>query len=441
MKNKISLILSMLLISLVSACGGTGIETSSSPEPDSNTRVQLNLFNLGSDFPPAIVIPDKEGMRSTAFVLTFDPPAVLPIDLDTREISENFKIFDASSIPEAVYPIALWIQNAELGFILGGFDANGFSATHLIAFNPSTGAHLLTRSIVSPINLTMAYPLSGACDYDLDGVEETEVGPGNFLPNFATGLAVHGNKLFITLSDVCFVGEYELEYGPGVLFAFNLAPAPDYLDPADPEFLILPGYNPTAITPLNDRLLITSSGSNSFDGVNNIAETPSFLSAVDPLSLTLLDEVNLGLVAANFQPVAVTTDESQAFVGSTIFNQAYQIDLNSFSVLRGVDNPIQVFTEEVGYISDQALDNNEETLWVSGFNQSAVHGIDLNDPSLPVLPDILNFAFPENPGVTGIGPIAFRPGQPEVDFNGPNLWVLTAFPGTLSAANTINLLK
>jgi hypothetical protein len=88
------------------------------------------------------------------------------------------------------------------------------------------------------------------------------------------------------------------------------------------------------------------------------------------------------------------------------------------------------------YISDQAMAFGDEVLMVSSFNHSSIRGVDLTAEPLAALGAELDFAFPENPGVTGAGPMALRPGQPGVDFGGPDLWVLTGSPGTVSAATT-----
>lgn len=427
MKKLNTLCVVFLLLALMS-CGGTGVETNSETNPDFNGEVILNLFSLGSDFPPAIVISDQAGLDSTAFVVSFNPVAVLPIDLATLALSTNFNIFDASAIAEAAGPVNLWIESPTLGFLL--------SATHVVAFNPTTGAFLMSRSLIDPINLVGALPLSNPCDYDGDGADDTQVGPGAFVPNFPADLAVHSGRLFVTLSNVCFTGGFELEYTSGLLFAFDLAPAPTILDPASPEVLVLTGFNATAITPLSDRLLVTTTGNNSLSGTTNTPETPSFLNAVDPVNFVLQDVLNLGLVLANFQPLAVSADESVAFVGSTAFSEFYQIDLNTFTTLRGAGNPIELFAEASDFISDQVISQDGTRLWVSSFDRSAIRGIDLSQADLPVLPDVLSFAFESNPGVTGAGPIALRPGVPGVDFTGADLWVLTGVPGTLSAART-----
>jgi hypothetical protein len=144
----------------------------------------------------------------------------------------------------------------------------------------------------------------------------------------------------------------------------------------------------------------------------------------------------MGEVALNFQPLAVSADAKRGFIGSSAFSEVYEIDLASFTALRGESNPIPITDEAADFISDQEIAEGGEILFVSSFNRSAVNAIDLTSSERTVLPTSLDFAFPDNPGVTGAGPMAIRPGVPGRDFTGPDLFVLTASPGTVSTATT-----
>ncbi len=432
----------LILMITFSTCT-TGIQTNSNPGGSlpgqgtmttpasfSQAAVTLGAFSLGGDFPPDIKISDEPGLDSTAFVLTFSPAAVIPIDLDSNppKVSAQFPILDVSTLPEAAFPNHVLILSPTQGFLLG--------STHVIYFNPSTGNILQKLSLVEPINLSQALPYSMPGDCDQDSFPENSVGPGFFAPSFPADMAVANDRLFVTMSNTCFDAGFESFYVQGILLIFDLNGTPPFLTPASKPFLVLPGFNATGITTLDDHLIVTSTGDTSLAGGAAIPQTPSFLAEVDPGNLQISNVLNLGLVAANFQPLAVTSDGASGFIGSSAFSEVYEIDLENFSVLRGGNNPILIFGETDDFMTDQEIAFGDQILFVSSFNHSAVRAVDLTTIQRNVLGTILDFSFESNPGVTGAGPMALRPGAPNVDFTGPDLWVLTGSPGTVSTAVT-----
>ncbi|MDX1386321.1 MAG: hypothetical protein R3257_01940 [bacterium] len=438
-----------LLLSLIATfgCAGVGIETVSNPPsnpsenggpvgPDPKTTpesfvsalVTLNFFALGGDFPPNLVIPDIDGMRGTAFVISFFPTAVIPIDLDTGAVSTKFQLFDASAIPEAAFPNSLWIESPSRAYLLG--------FTHVVVFNPTTGTLLGTRSLTDPINLTQILPYSQPGDCDGNNIDESSVGPGPYSPSFPASVAVHSGRLFVTMSNACFDPSFESFYVQGILLVFDILDSAPYLTPASTPFLVLPGFNVTGLTATSDRLIATSTGDTSLQSGVAIPETDSFLTEIDPVDIKINRLLNLGLVAVNFQALAVNAPETLGFIGSSAFSEMYEIDLENFLALRGKDDPIVLFAGDDDFISDQEIAYGDQVLFASSFNHSGVKGVDLTDPNRMVLPNVLDFSFESNPGVTGAGPMALRPGQAGIDYSGPDLWVLTASPGTLSNART-----
>lgn len=435
----------LILISSLSACGGTAIQTNS-PSPDSNVpqsngsgnqstaasfanaAVQSNFFNLGSDFPPSITIPDIPGMTGTAFIVTFTPPAVIPVDLATGQVSSNFPLFDASTLTQAAFPNQLFVASLERAYLL--------SSTHVVIFNPSTGQFLGSLDLTQTVHLSNALPYSVPGDCDFNGSDESSVGPGPFNPSFPADLAVIGQRLFVTMSNACFDASFESFYVQGLLLSFDILPTPPYLTPSAKPYLALPGFNVTALSVHEDRLFATSTGDTSLQGATNIPQSDSFITEVNPQSFSIVNLLNLGPVAANFQSLAIDPEQNWAFVGSAAYSEIYQIDLGNFQILRGEDNPIVVSGGSEDFISDQALAWGGQILFAASFNNSAVYGIALNEGQIEVLPGLLDFSFSGNPGVTGAGPMALRPGQPGADFTGPDLWVLTSNPGSLSHALT-----
>src|SRR6185369_17470139 len=108
-----------------------------------------------------------------------------------------------------------------------------------------------------------------------------------------------------------------------------------FLTPASTPFIVLNGFDATGLTVANGKLIATSTGDNELVSGNSVPETASILDEIDPNSLSITRSLNLGLVAANFQPLAVTEDGKSGFIGSSAFSEVYEIDLQNFGVLRG----------------------------------------------------------------------------------------------------------
>ncbi len=410
--------------------GGNGSGTLTTSESFALATNALNAFALGGDFPPEIVIPKASGMQSTAFIASFSPAGVIPVDLNSSplQVSQQFATIDVSTVPEAAFPNHVRVISTTSAFLLGG--------SGMIYYNPTSGAIFDKVSLTTPINLTEALPLSGACDYDFDTVAETEVGPGPFSPNFAADLQILGNRAFVSMGSSCFDAGFNSFYVQGLVLVYDINNQPPFLTPASTPYIVLSGFNATGLTVAGGKLIATSTGDTALGGAASTPETPSFLDEIDPQTLAVTRTLDMGEVGLNFQPLAVSADAKRGFIGSSAFSELYEIDLQNFTALRGESNPIQITDEAADFISDQEIAEGGEILFVSSFNRSAVNAIDLTSSERTVLPTSLDFAFPDNPGITGAGPIAIRPGVPGLDFTGPDLFVLTASPGTVSTATT-----
>jgi hypothetical protein len=429
---------------LASACGSGTIDTSggnnnnggngngvlTTSESFALATTTLNAFALGGDFPPEIAIPKASGMQSTAFIANFAPAGVIPIDLNSNplKVSEQFATLDVSTVPEAAFPNHIRVISTTSAFLLGGGG--------MIYYNPTSGAIFDKVNLTAPIDLTEALPLSGACDYDFDTVAETEVGPGAFSPNFTGDLQIIGNRAFISMSSSCFDAGFNSFYVQGLVLVYDINTQPPFLTRAATPYIVLSGFNATGLTVANGKLIATSTGDTALGGAGSTPETPSFLDEIDPNTLSVTRTLEMGEVALNFHPLALSADGKRGFIGSSTFSEVYEIDLPNFSALRGENNPIQITDESSDFISDQEIAEGGNILFVSSFNRSAVNAVDLTSSERSVLPSKLDFSFADNPGVTGAGPMAIRPGTPGLDFNGPDLFVLTASPGTVSTATT-----
>ncbi len=420
----------ILLVLIVATLGCSNATVSTNSDPSLNAQVTLNAFSLGNDFPPDIQIADIPGMRSTAFVVSFSPAGVIPINLDTNPltVSSQFESLDLSGVTGVGFPNNVLLFSPTAALLLG--------SEGLVYFNPTTGVVFQIVPLTDPIQLTQTLEYSRAGDCDFDSVPESSVGPGPFSPGFPADLAVIDSRVFVTMSNGCFDVDFSSFYIQGILLVFDLNDSPPFLTPASTPFLVLEGFNATGLTVANGKLIVTNTGDTALSGAVSTPETPSILEEVDPNSLEITRSLNLGMVAANFGSIAVTSDGSRGFIGSSAFSEVYEINLDNLSVIRGAANPIQIFNSEADFITDQKLNESGDILFVSSGNHMAVRVIDLTSPDLTVLPDILDFSFPGNPSASGAGPMAIRPGIPGEDFSGPDLIVLTGSPGTVSAAKT-----
>lgn len=426
-QRKIQTLLTCLSLSTLIACG-SGIDTHNA-ETFTDAEVKLNLFSLGSDYPSDLVIPDIEGMRSTAFIASGNL-SVVPVDLDTLQISTEFPVFSPS---------------AEIAAVLGGYQrkvlvvsptqALFLGVGGLIDFNPKTGEVYQSIDLTAEIN-----PGELALSKEVDGQTTHS---GAFNPSSADSIAVIGSRVFVSMSNLSL--DYT-HYIQGLLLVFDLNEQAPFLTPAGEGFVVMKDmqngalFNPTALSIVQNQLIVTVTGASDSEFVDNVLKltptTNSALVKIDPQTLQITQSLNLGLIAANSSPLAVTGNGQSAFFGSNVYSRLYEVDLKNFSVLRGKDNPIILSDLDIDYISDQKIPSGEDILFVSSFNQDAVLAVDLQDPERQVLDRKLNFHLDPNPGLSGPGPMAFRYGEAGKDFNGPDLWVLTSSPGTLSGAVT-----
>jgi hypothetical protein len=428
MKIKKEIYLILFFLGWIIGCSNATVSTSGNNLQDAD--INLNALSLGNDFPPDIQIPDIPGMRSTAFVVSFSPAGVIPINLDTNplSVSEQFDALDLSGVPGVGFPNNIVLFSPSAALLLG--------SDGLVYFNPTTGVVFQIVPLTDPIELNqeLAYSRPGDCDFDT--VEEDSVGPGKFTPSFPADVAVVNGRIFVTMSNACFDVDFSSFYIQGLVLVFDLNDSPPFITPASTPFIVLNGFNATGLTVVDNRIIATSTGDTALAGAVSTPETPSILNEMDTDSLEVTRSLNLGLVAANFTPLAVISDGSRGFIGSSSFSEVYEINLDNFSAVRSASDPIQIFDTEADFITDQKITEDGDILFVSSGDQMAVRAIDLTSPNREVLPEILDFSFPGNPSASGAGPMAIRPGVPGADYSGPDLFLLTGSPGTVSTAKT-----
>lgn len=435
----------MFLLILATGCGG-GMHTRGSPEIDEsystpwgNVTITKDAFIFGSDFPSDIAIPDIDGMRDTAFVVSFSSPSgVLAIDLEANPLALSSKFAGLISPEGTGMPGSLFIASTSRAFLL--------TSSHVIDFNPTTGGVNTTFKLLGQLTLDEYLPISAAYDVDGDGTAESTIKTINM--NFPASLAVTQGKLYITMSNLI-SPIMPAVAAPGVVRIFNITESSPYLAEAKTPVLTT-DFNPTGVTLLPDGLIaITNSGvSDIWDGAAHPL-TNSSIDFLDPGTDEIIDNVSLGSASLSFQELAVTSDGGTAYTGSASFGEVYAVDLVNRQALHTRENPITITSNIEGsdYLSSQALSYDNWYLFMASFDNSSIYPVDVSVTPPDVLPTtfpnpfVLGFpkgVTPENPTGTntGIGAVAVRPGIPGVDYTGPDIFALTGSPGTMVTINT-----
>ncbi|MFH0799138.1 MAG: hypothetical protein V2A66_03015 [Pseudomonadota bacterium] len=419
--NAKTAIMMILAAILVAACAGchTGAYAPEDASPNSSAT-GLRTFALAGDFPSDIVIPDIDGMRSTAFVVSAqDPSGVIAIDIDANPMKPS-AVFRGVTVPEdAGIPLRLVIATRSQGFLL--------NSNAVVSFNPETGAVLDLTSVVAPLAIGGGHLNSDS------STANTWLNPSD-----PGGIAIAGDKLFVSSSNYLHTQPPAIA-APGTVQVFTIN-ANGSLTPSNR--FITSGYNPTGLAVRNDNeLLVLNSGIIESAGAKNVAQSDASIDVLDLGMLTITSTVPLGKVAASPWGLALTIDGSRAFIGSAAFGHIYEVDLIKRQVLRGADHPIAV-SDGADHVLALALSVDDQYLFASSFKQNSVLPFDLT-ASDPALGNAYMVGFPsgvtnDNPSGanTGAGPLAVRPGSRGMDYSGEDLFVLTGYPGTLVAITT-----
>ena len=391
--------------------------------PQGYTQTKLAL---GSDFPADILIPDIDGMRETAFILSASQPAgVLAIDISKTPLKQSsaFPIF--LSPPGTGIPNNLWIQSVTQGFLI--------TSSHLIFYNPGTG------KIYQQINLLQTYSLPSG----LSNSNESPAGASLKL-SFPSDVAVLGNSIFVLFSNYLRV-ERPAITAPGVLLQFSADWDQNQIG-VNPTLITTPYFNPVSITPIREKLWIGQSGVIDRQGGQGITQTESAISIWSPEKQQWVKTLSFGTSGLSFDSITTNRDETVGWIGSATRNVLYELDLVNTALLHGNTDPIIVSEnggEQHDSISDVSISSDEQKIYISSFNQSRVYIANLSRGIVSSIGDFFPIGHPagetpENPSGanTGAGPSKTRPGIPGIDFSGPDLFILSGYPGALYALTT-----
>ena len=412
------IIICVLSLLTISACGSSQLDTATPPSGDSSAQP---AFAFASDFPADLVIPDINGMRSTAFVVsTSNPAGVIAINIDANpmQLSETFA--------GLISPAGSGIPSKLL--IVSTTEAYMLTSTSLISFNPTSGDVRNIVDALEPIEI-VGTPLSNSDGSDAGTTIQ---------PSYPGGLAKAGNKLFVSSANYIRTQPPAVA-APGTVQIFTVN---DDLIFRHVGHIITTDYNPTGLTVRNNsELLITNSGVIDIIDAAGVAQTKSSIDIVKLDGIEMVTNIEIGMAAASFQEIALSFDGSRGFLGSSSNGYVFEFDFINRQILKGPDNPI-IVTGDSDYITDVALSVDDGFLFVASFEQSAIFPFDLSASSISA-GEGFSVGFPagvtpENPSGanTGAGPIAVRPGSKGIDYEGADLYVLTGYPGTLVAVDS-----
>jgi len=313
---------------------------------------------------------------------------------------------------------------------------------------------------------------------------------GRINTRFTSGVALAAGHLFVSTSNVDKdPGGIATTYLPGSILVYDLDlnASPPRVHPHSPFFAIETlGFNPTHVTRVvtpGGRELVLVSVSGALGIVPDDPSTPELegggvarseaaIEVIDPQSLQLVATVPLGLAGLSFDRLAVDPGGRVAFAGSAIGRHLLGIDLSALDALPPAPAPplvldgsdpaaghadARIFDADrplvlprrpdgpsagscPGFTVGVAFDAAGSTLFATDFCDGTISVVaaDLSAGPTP-LPrsrfQVLRATPVAAPlGAAGLGgsrapgSLAVRPGLPQVDFDGPDLFFLLGDP-------------
>jgi hypothetical protein len=287
-------------------------------------------------------------------------------------------------------------------------------------------------------------------------------------------------------------GTANTQFLPGSVLVYDvdLTAAPPRVEPnAGVRAIFTTAFNPSDATPVvtpggRPLVLVTASGA---IGVRNddpqtpaiegggVALSDAAIDVIDPVALQLVATVPLGLAGLSFDRLAVDPGRRVAFTGSATGRNLYAIDLAALDAippLAPVDPPVRldgtdaragfrdarIFTAANplavdalpngappescdGFVVAAAFDHTGTRLFATEFCDGTIAVVDVDLSGSPPIPvpasrfELLRVRAVTAPvGPSGLGeprapgPVEVRPGEPGVDFDGPDLFFLVGDP-------------
>ena len=313
-----------------------------------------------------------------------------------------------------------------------------------------------------------------------------EAGVPSYLSSFTSGAALVGERLFVSTSNLGNdAGTTEPQYLPGsvLVYDIDLSVAPPTLTPnAATPVLLTSGFNPTQVTGLDlggrRFVLVTLSGAigvepddpgtSEIEGAG-VALTDAAIDVIDADTLNHVATIPLARAGLAFNRLAVDPTQRVAAIGSAIQRWLLAIDLEPLAtlpaapptplILDGSTGPNAVLFDGSapfqiparsdgapsgtcpGFTAGVAFNDAGTALYLTDFCDGTLTQVDVALDAGP--PAASQFSIGEQLNVTAAlradtlgerhspGALQVRPGEPGVDFDGPDVFLTVGDPGLL----------
>jgi hypothetical protein len=363
------------------------------------------------------VIPEAPGLRDRAFFLE-DDGTVRVLSLAGAAAALDYALpLTSAPLPAGVAAGDLTIQDEHTALV----TTSGTNGESVYLFDPTTARAATSVTKYDFSGFTLTWPAGTTNSKGVD------VGGGALPLNYVASAALSANRLFVASSNL----DASFDYNPGSVIAYDVNPITKALSGTGTIFKTT-DFNPTALvrvaTPAGDVLLVTNTGV--------YGTGTSSIDAIDPVSLRLVATIPLGQRNAS-GPVVVSSDGRRGYVGSGSAAEVYVLDLadlgGELANLTAMSRPARYlggYTLPGGgafaFISSVALSDSGAFLYAVNFNASELHVIDLTGTPGHAT-TVRGFARGGNPASFEnlASKLIVRPGTPNVDFQGPSLFVAT----------------
>lgn len=402
-----------------------------------------------------ILIPDRDGFRNRALVQTVSPPlGVFSFELDALTPPLPFDFYKMGDIVQGIPDGLAMDEEVDLAFVTTSGESEG-----VWVFDPVDDFRYLTSFTYTRARFSLPRPAVDSEGNLTDSVR----------PPFTAGAALMNGKLYIRTSNYSQTGSDPV-CDPGTVKIVRLddsldPPAFPFLPP--PDVIMTTDFNPTEVTPLDDRiLLVTNTGVLAIRDANGVALTDGSVDVVDTELDCIIANSPLGLGAPSFTRIGIAEQSGKegeiirrGYLGSAAYNHVYELDLTGLDeflgtcpepegvpklfskVLAGANNPIRATDEPANtpnFIVQVAVNHDGTRAYATGFNSGTLAILELETETdeagipVPSRRSPLRIIQATDPLPTqnesGPGPVAARPGVPGVDYQGPDVFVVTGTP-------------
>lgn len=377
-----------LSVTLISASCGH-YYYSSAPAPDTGPTLSEGVdppypsFSIEGFEPNDIVIPNVEGMRDTAFIVSRSLlKVVVAIDIGSRPMRLSERFAGLENPYYAAPPKAIVVASESQAFLL--------TATQVIAFDPRLGVIYSATSLIEHMGI------EGDTIYPMEAHDIVQIGP----------------RLFVLTTNTNGQGSPK----PATVQAFDIGPD---LKLTRAGFAVTDFLSPVALVVRGDRELVALGLSG--DGGMRV-------DVVDANLISLVRTISIEDVTPSGGRMVVSPDGSRLFVGSEAAKTVIAIDLWDSQV-----NPYILGRGE-GSISDIVLSEKNATIFAFDSVNDQLMSLDLSMmPAVPLPP--INILQGQGKETTG-RLIAIRGGTRGVDYNGEDVYVISGGGNLLIAIDS-----